>query len=71
MRDDTIILTRKIRLLIDSKDSEFIHQTYEKLYQWQYTCFRAANYIFTHHFLQEQVKELIYETTIKRLWVHP
>ncbi len=68
MSADTIILTRKIQLFIDSSDSDFIHQTYEALYQWQYACFRAANYIFTHHFLQEQIKELIYlteETKVK------
>ena len=68
MSGDTIILTRKIQLFIDSNDGDFIGQSYETLYQWQYACFRAANYIFTHHFLQEQVKELIYlteETKIK------
>jgi hypothetical protein len=66
--EDTIILTRKIQLYIDSRDPVFIHQAYETLYQWQYACFRAANYIFTHHFLQEQIKELIYlteETKVK------
>jgi hypothetical protein len=68
MTDNTIILTRKIQLIIDSKDKEYIHQAYETLYQWQHICFRAANYIFTHRFLQEQVKELIYltdETKVK------
>ncbi len=68
MSEDTIILTRKIQLFIDNRDREFIHQVYETLYQWQYACFRAANYIFTHHFLQEQIKELIYlteETKVK------
>lgn len=62
MSAGSIILTRKIQLIIDSRDPDFIHQTYETLYNWQYACFRAANYIFTHHFLQEQVKELIYLT---------
>lgn len=62
MSADTIILTRKIQLIIDSRNPAFIHQTYEALYNWQYACFRAANYIFTHHFLQEQIKELIYLT---------
>ena len=62
MNDNSIILTRKIQLIIDSENKQFIHQTYETLYQWQHICFRAANYIFTHRFLQEQVKELIYFT---------
>jgi hypothetical protein len=68
MNTDTIILTRKIQLVIDSRDSAFIRETYKRLYQWQYACFRAANYIYTHHFLKEQIKELIYlteETKVK------
>jgi hypothetical protein len=60
MNDNTIILTRKIQLLIDSKDKDFVEQAYTTLHQWQHICFRAANYIFTHCYLQEQVKELIY-----------
>ena len=60
MTTDPMILTRKIQLFIDSKDKEYIGQTYRKLYQWQRACFRAANYIFTHYFIQEQIKELFY-----------
>lgn len=62
MNKDTIILTRRIQLLINSKDKEVIKETYQKLYDWRYACFRAANYIFTHYYLQEQVKQLIYFT---------
>jgi hypothetical protein len=68
MDDNTIILTRKIQLIIDSDDKEFIGQTYETLYRWRNICFKAANTIFTHRFVQEQVKELIYlteETKVK------
>jgi len=60
MNDNTIILTRKIQLIIDSNDKQFIGQTYETLYRWQSICFKAANTIFTHRFFQEQVKALIY-----------
>ena len=67
MNDSSIILTRKIQLIVDSNDKQFIHQTYETLYRWQYICFRAANYIFTHRYLQEQVKELIYFTEEMRV----
>jgi hypothetical protein len=68
MNNNTIILTRKIQLIIDSDDKEIIRQTYETLYRWRRICFRAANYIFTHRFFQEQVKELLYlteETKVK------
>jgi hypothetical protein len=67
MTDGTLILTRKIQLFIDSKDKEYIGQTYRKLYQWQLACFRAANYIFTHYFIQEQIKELFYITDGARI----
>jgi IS605 OrfB family transposase len=57
---DTIILTRRIQLFVDLDDKELISSAYKTLYQWQYVCFRAANYIFTHLFLQEQIKDLFY-----------
>jgi IS605 OrfB family transposase len=65
---DTLILTRRIQLLINLDEKELISEAYKTLYQWQYVCFRAANYIFTHLFLQEQIKDLFYlndETRIK------
>ena len=65
---DTIVLTRRIQLLINGDDKELISSAYKTLYEWQYTCFRAANYIFTHLFLQEQIKDLFYlndETVVK------
>jgi IS605 OrfB family transposase len=57
---DTIILTRRIQLFINLNDRELTSETYKTLYQWQYFCFRAANYISTHLFLQEQIKDLFY-----------
>jgi len=57
---DTIILTRRIQLFIHLDDRELISKTYKTLYQWQYLCFRAANYISTHLFLQEQIRDLFY-----------
>jgi hypothetical protein len=68
MSKDVQILTRRIQLFIDSNDKELIGQTYKTLYEWRHICFRAANYIFTHFFLQDQVKELFYltdETKVK------
>lgn len=60
MSKETFITVRKIQLLIDSKDKEFVSETYKTLYHWQSCCFRAANLISTHCYLQEQLKELIY-----------
>lgn len=60
MNDETMILTRKVQLIIDSNDKAYIGEVYKTLYRWQYICFRAANYIFTHLFIQGQLKELFY-----------
>lgn len=57
-----MILTRKIQILIDSKEDAFLSETFATLYQWQRMCFKAANYIFTHCYLQEQLKEMFYLT---------
>lgn len=61
-------ITRKIQLKVDSKDYEFIKEVYSTLHRWSAICRKAANLISTHHFFQEQVKDLIYfteETKVK------
>jgi IS605 OrfB family transposase len=55
-----MILTRKVQLIINSNDKDFVAEVYKTLYRWQYICFRSANYIFTHLFIQEHLKELFY-----------
>ncbi|NRF38540.1 hypothetical protein [Pedobacter foliorum] len=62
MEKDTMILTRKIQLLIDSDDKEVIKAAKDQLYSWQRICFRAANLIMSHHFIQQQVKDFFYLT---------
>ena len=57
-----IILTRKIQLLLNSDDAVFRKACFAKLFEWQRICFRSANYIFTHLYVQEQLRELIYIT---------
>lgn len=59
---DTIVLTRKIQLFINLDDQERVKEIHKSLYQWRYICFRAANYIFTHLYLQQQIKDLFYLT---------
>jgi IS605 OrfB family transposase len=62
MENNTMVLTRKIQLLIDSDDKEEVKTLKHKLYDWQWICFRAANMIMSHHFVQEQVKDFFYLT---------
>jgi len=59
---ERIFNNRRIQLFIDSDEKEYIGEVYKKLYSWQNICHRAANFIFTHHYIQEQLKELIYIT---------
>jgi len=60
MENNVVILTRKIQILLNSDEPEFRKSCFQKLFEWQRMCFRAANYIFTHHYVQEQIKEFIY-----------
>ncbi len=59
---NTILTTRKIQLIINSTDKVQVGEVYRTLYQWQHACFRAANFIFTHLYVQEQMKDLLYIT---------
>lgn len=57
-----IVITRKIQLLFNTNDKDQVKEWYKKLYEWEETVFRAANYISSHHYLQENVKDMIYYT---------
>lgn len=59
MRSTTTI-TRKIQVLIDSEDKDFVKATYTTLYRWQSICWRSANYVSTHLFVQHQLKDMVY-----------
>lgn len=55
-------LTRKIQLLIDSDDPDFVYEARGKLMTWQNACYRCANLVYTHQFIQEQIKDMVYLT---------
>lgn len=59
---EKLFTTRKIRLLIDSDDIDQKNKIIDTLYQWRYICFKAANQIYTHHYVQLQVREMLYLT---------
>lgn len=61
MEKSTITLTRKIQLLIDVPSDEK-KEMWEKLYRYQNRCFRAANLIVSHLFVQEMIKDFFYFT---------
>lgn len=61
MEKSTITLTRKIQLLIDVPSNEK-KEMWEKLYRYQNRCFRAANLIVSHLYVQEMIKDFFYLT---------
>ena len=54
-------LTRKIQLLIDLPAEEK-KEAWEKLYRYQNRCFRAANLIVSHLYVQEMIRDFFYLT---------
>ncbi|RNL95190.1 hypothetical protein ED312_00900 [Sinomicrobium pectinilyticum] len=60
MEKSTLKLTRKIQLLVDLPTKEERKEKLDKLYQWQNRCFRAANLIVSHLYVQEMIKEFFY-----------
>lgn len=62
MAASTLKLTRKIQLLVDLPTIEERKEALGMLYQWQNRCFKAANLIVTHLYVQEMIKEFFYFT---------
>lgn len=61
MEKSTITLTRRIQLLIDVPSDEK-NEMWEKLYRYQNRCYRAANLIVSHLYVQEMIKDFFYLT---------
>lgn len=57
-----ITITRKIQIGFDVADKSELKALYEKWYKWQHIVHRAANWIATHHYIQDNVKDLFYFT---------
>ena len=61
MEKSTITLTRRIQLLLDVSSDEK-KAMWEKLYRYQNRCYRAANFIVSHLYVQEMMKDFFYFT---------
>jgi len=55
-------LTRKIQLLIDLPDPQQKSEKLSQLYRYQNRCFRAANLIVSHLYVQEMIRDFFYLT---------
>ncbi|WP_314060343.1 hypothetical protein [Empedobacter brevis] len=60
MENSTLLLTRKIQLIVDLPTQEERKDVLDKLYRWQNRCFRAANLIVSHLYIQEMAKDFLY-----------
>ena len=60
MEKSTLILTRKIQILVDLPTQEERKEALDKLYRWQNRCFKAANLIVSHLYVQEMMKDFLY-----------
>ncbi|MDT0678846.1 hypothetical protein RM539_19930, partial [Zunongwangia sp. F117] len=56
----TLKLTRKLQLLIDLPTKEERKEAMDKLYLWRNRCYRAANLIVSHLYVQEMIEEFFY-----------
>ena len=61
MEKSTLILTRRIQLVLDVPNDER-NKMWEKLYRYQNRCYRAANFIVSHLYVQEMMKDFFYFT---------
>ena len=57
-----VIITRRIQILLDAENKEQWKEYYEKLRTWQQIVARSANWIATHQYVQENLKDLFYLT---------
>ncbi|MBX2952238.1 MAG: hypothetical protein KF870_07015 [Leadbetterella sp.] len=60
---EKIILTRRVQLIINSRDKEVLKTYYDQMYEYQRLVCYAANMINTHLFLQDRLRDLVYLTT--------
>jgi hypothetical protein len=59
-KDKPLVFTRKIQLLLQTATKEEWVEGYGRLQEWQQLVTRAANWIVSHHYVQENLKEMIY-----------
>lgn len=62
-----VVITRKIQLLLQASGKEERNEGYRKLHLWQEIVAKAANWIVTHHYIQENIKDLFYLTEGTRI----
>jgi len=59
-KDKPLVFTRKIQLLLQTATKEEWAEAYGRLQEWKQIVVRAANQIVSHHYVQENLKEMLY-----------
>lgn len=62
MEKTTMKLTYKFRIVVELPTYEERKEAMDKLYRWRNRCYRAANLIVSHLYVQEMLKEFFYLT---------
>lgn len=62
-----ICITRKVQLNFVIQDKKELDSLYEQVYAWQRICHKAANWVATHQYLQENIKEIHYITDEEKI----
>src|SRR5690606_15811681 len=60
MATSTMKLTRKIQIVVDLPTQAERKEALDTLYRWQNRCYRAANLIVSHLYVQEMIREFFY-----------
>ena len=60
MEKRTMKLTRKVQIVVDLPTYRQRKEAIDTLYRWQNRCYRAANLIVSHLYVQEMIREFFY-----------
>lgn len=62
-----ITITRKIQLSFDITDKAELKKLWQKIFSWQKICHKAANWIVTHQYILENIKDIHYITNEEKI----
>lgn len=57
-----MIITRKIKVCIEEPDPDLQNELYQKLWDWRYICWKAANTLISHLYIMDSMVNMVYLT---------
>jgi len=67
MAEKRIVITRKVKIDFDVADKAALKECYNTVFSWNRIVHKAANWIITHQYMQENVKDFFYITDAIKL----